>query len=120
MAALCELAFRQVPRYNSRSDGRFPESSSGGSWPAGLSAHRQLPGIGTQRQQFGGELVGINACSVPFADLDGWRKRTLRNVHNEGRALPLHASLSIVRLGVLVGLANTRCTYLSVECDENA
>jgi len=33
MAELCELAFRQVPRYSSRPDGCFPESSSDGSWP---------------------------------------------------------------------------------------
>jgi hypothetical protein len=37
-------------------------------WPVGPSDHRQLPGIGTQRQQFGCELAGINACSVPIGD----------------------------------------------------
>ena len=33
LAELCELAFRQVPGFSSRSGGRFPESSSGSSWP---------------------------------------------------------------------------------------
>jgi len=33
LAEQCELAIRQVPRYSRRSDGRFPESSSGCSWP---------------------------------------------------------------------------------------
>lgn len=31
LAESCEMACRQVPRYSSCSDGRFPESSSGGS-----------------------------------------------------------------------------------------
>jgi rhodanese-related sulfurtransferase len=30
------------------------------SWPTRLSDHRQLPGIGTQRQQFGSELEGFD------------------------------------------------------------
>lgn len=33
MAELYELAFQQVPKYSSRSDGRFLKSSSDGSWP---------------------------------------------------------------------------------------
>jgi hypothetical protein len=44
---------------------RLSLRSNGSSWPAALCDHRQLPGIGTQRQQFDGEIAGINACSVP-------------------------------------------------------
>jgi hypothetical protein len=33
MAELCELVFRQVSEFSSRSDDCLPESSSGGSWP---------------------------------------------------------------------------------------
>ena len=36
------------------------------SWPAILRDHRQLPGIGIQWQQFGGEILGISEYSVPI------------------------------------------------------
>jgi hypothetical protein len=36
------------------------------SWPARLSGHRQLPCIGIQWQQFGGELEGFDFWSVPI------------------------------------------------------
>ncbi len=39
---------------------------SGRRWPGALCDHRQLPGIGTQRQLFDGKLVGVSECSVPF------------------------------------------------------
>lgn len=37
-------------------------------WPARPGDHRQLPGIGAQRRQFGGELVRISERSVPLGD----------------------------------------------------
>jgi hypothetical protein len=36
-------------------------------WPAILSGHRQLPGIGIQWQQYGGELEGFDFWSVPIS-----------------------------------------------------
>ena len=51
--------------------------------PAGLSDHRQLPGTGTQWQQFDGELVGISERSVPTTAGQDSIKRTL----NVGEAL---------------------------------
>lgn len=38
---------------------------SDGSWPTGLSDHRQLPGTGIQRLQSGLELEDATECSVP-------------------------------------------------------
>jgi hypothetical protein len=33
MAELCELAFRQLPKYSCHSSSNFPRASNGGSWP---------------------------------------------------------------------------------------
>jgi hypothetical protein len=77
MAELRELALWQDSKYSGRWNGGFMEASCGSSCPAGLRDHRQLPGIGTQRQLFEGELVGFSECSVPIAAGGRNRKRPL-------------------------------------------
>jgi hypothetical protein len=69
LAEQCELAIRQVPRYSRRSDGRFPESSSGCSWPGAPSGQRQLPGFAIQWLFSGDELEGFNFGTVPLRDV---------------------------------------------------
>lgn len=51
---------------SSRSKVHCFRGANDGSWPGALCDHRQLPGIGTQRQLFdNGKLVGVSECSVP-------------------------------------------------------
>ncbi len=60
-AELCELTLRQVFERTSHSSGRYPVETNFRLWPARLSAHRQLLGIGPQRQLFDRKLVVISA-----------------------------------------------------------
>ncbi len=89
---------------------------NGSCWPAGLSDHRRLPGIGTQRRLFDGELVGISECSVPVAVIRALGKRSF-NVGVDQRAMPLRVSIErpVIRAGHDCRSSRIQLSHTGVE-----